>query len=410
MKYYFLLNIRKAHRVLVSTFLSLAPLFYGYVFITGHDIYGNNEIKVIKDLLILFLLFIYILKTIKGKKINTSFPNVLVFIMLVFGTFILIKNPASLSLKILRTMIEYNLMFFIVGDIFLERRNIINFLKTQLVVSLVVSIIGIFEYFLGSIPTAFSKSAGQIRIISTLFNPNALGWYLCITSLINISLLLKSNTEIFTKRLLYLMLILNLVSIFFSGSRSAIYVLVITTTLTYLLNKPGRLLLNSVIISILTFLIFSYSGIDLSTFRIIASGLETERVWILEKILNEISFMKTNEILFGSSEIRINKLDRLGLLFDSQIIIDFILGGLFYVSLKYLFLTFSILNFFLIRRSVDLNILIGAVLFAYLIFSVLGNITSIFPHAVLFWVFIKLSYTKNINESHKDIPSTAVSS
>lgn len=408
MKNYFILDINKVHRLLVNNFLTVAPFFYGYVFFTGHNIYGHSEIKVVKDLAILILLVVYIIKILKKRKVSISISNITVFCLLVFGTFVLIKNPASLSLKIFRSMIEFNLMFFIVSDIFLKRKNIINFLKTQLFVGLVISIIGVIEYSLGGIPTAFSKAAGQTRIISTLFNPNALGWYLCIISLINLSLILKNDQEIYTKKSLYLMLFFYMVAIFLTGSRSSIYVFITSAIISYLLNNPGRLLLNSLFISFLIFILFSYTGIDLATFRIIASGFETERVFIANTILNEISFMKIDEILFGSSHTRILKLDRLGLLFDSQIIIDFILGGLFYVFLKYSLIIFTISNSIFKKQLTSFDVLLATVLLAYLMLSVLGNITSVFPHAVLFWVFIKLSYQTKNHATLKDLSETAI--
>lgn len=121
-----------------------------------------------------------------------------------------------------------------------------------LISSVMVSVISYFEYFIFEpILGDFWRNTGGFRSVSTMLNPNNLGIYLgaCLV------LLLFSNFIVGRRKLLCGLLVLG--ALLLTGSRTAIFSLVISIFLGAVYRGGGRISISALKNSILIFLILS---------------------------------------------------------------------------------------------------------------------------------------------------------
>lgn len=389
-------KLTNTYNFILKYFILLSPFFYGFVFFTGHNINGDNEIKSLKDYVIIILLIYYFLKSLSTRRISYNSIDIIIYIIFVVGILKLLILPNEFSLKITRTFIQYTLFYLLVKRMFIDYKHLNAIIKGIILSSLIVSIIGILEYFMGSIPTVYSKAAGQIRIISTLYNPNSLGWFLCLISSMILGMIVnKNNDVIINKTILITIYIINIIAIFMSGSRSALFILLIISLFVFLAKKRILILYFLGFTTLLFIYIFYYLNINIYDFRILASGIESEREYIYQRILSEAYSLNFSEIIFGVNSRNLLKLEKLSLLLDSQLIIDFVLGGIFYILLKYSFIIITLFTSFNKIKKNPIFLSLSLFLISSLFLMLLGNITNIFPHGIYIWMIISIVNTKH---------------
>lgn len=388
-----MINFEKWLKLITRAFILLSPFYYAIVFVEGHNL-GEESffIRAVKDLIILFLFILWGLNLILYPNKNRYIKNIdiIIFLFILVGIIKLLLYDSNFSLTFVRFYVEYVFFYFIARKLYDSPKEIIEEIERIIIVSAIVSIIGLIEFFLGGIETIYSKAAGQIRIISTLFNPNALGWYLVMTSSLLIAFIL-SKTELVrlsSKFSQVICLLLNIFAIILTGSRSSLLILAFIFFIAIVAMGKIRLVLQILFLSILIIMVFfSVVDINFGELRIFNSGLESERSLIFTLVYNFVQNLSLDQLIFGVSNYNFYILRELALVFDSQMILDFIVGGLFTVFLKYFIIFYFIYKLSKIKYD-DIRKPIFLFFISIIFISTLGNVLMIFPHGLYFWYFI----------------------
>ena len=278
----------------------------------------------------------------------------------------------------------------------------VNFLKSEFLInriiclligiSLIVSFIGLYQYLFIDIQHNWSVAAGQKRISSTLFSPNALSWYLVGVNTIILSILFFKQVSL--KYLFFVTFAINLIAIVLSGSRIGVIFTGISLVFHFFfVSNRMRLRLIRYFIFLLPVLFSVVLFTNVLESRAVSS-LDDARTLIYNELWNRLNTLPIQEYLFGVDKVKLLLLKDLAVLDDS-----FVLS---------LLPVFGIVGFLLIivcfyrifSNSISKNKSILSIsLVMFLLMSFVGNVLYIFPHSILFWFLAGLG--KNLSTSQK---------
>ncbi len=391
-------------------FLVVAPFYYLPTLFIGTGSFGEEGfwLRAGKDIIVLILFAAWVIRTLlRGKvgfKLNLLTLTVVAYVL--FGMLRMLISDVSDWFDYLRIFVEYTLFFFISRDIFSDYRLVEQQVLLWVYVSAIVSMFGLVEYFLGGVDLIYSRAAGQIRIISTLFNPNALGWYLAFTSALIIGLLTTQLRFHHVHRAVLLgILLANIAAIYLTGSRGSAAVVIVIFILSLLLNKHFSYIIISIFISVSVFgiLLFIQNYASSEQLRVLRLEGTFTRVTIYSNAIFYYLSLSPVEIFIGATPNNLSQARFYGLVSDSQYFMMIYYGGIVGVVLL---LTIQVL--------VGVRLLLWAMQYqgvfpslglayaAIILTSAIGNSLTIFPHAVFFLVII------GIAANHRRIKATDV--
>lgn len=389
-----LLSFKKA----LLVFFALIPFYYfPFIFIPNLHDDQWHLLRALKDYIIFAFLLAWITKVLLRKKFFSSNKLLALFIFALMGVGIIkVIYIDDLWLSIARPFIIFPMWYLVMQDVFDDSDELIKFGALFVYSSFLVSVIGFIEFFYLDSETIFSIASGQHRVISTLFNPNALGWYLAGINSLVISFCFLRRQNILSVNYRYYALIIffcNTVVIVMSGSRSAFVGNFITLFLflPIIIRSPKAIL--SVILSLILLLnlIFFWS-LDFSSFRVFGEN-DDARLGIYSSAL-DILLNNYWSLLLGASHDDLIMVHGLNLLNDSFILWVISVAGVFPVFIILSFGLIVILKLlFTKQRVIDIRLCFGISSVIFLIFGFVGNVQMIFPHGVIFWSFIAVAFS-----------------
>ncbi|MCW6038006.1 hypothetical protein K4A83_17260 [Spirulina subsalsa FACHB-351] len=383
-------------------FITLIPLYYA-PFLFVEDIYSEDWIflRAGKDVLsftILVSWIIYLAKRRSLKKWNSLLPSLLIAFFILLGIFKIIYLDESVQVEILRLFLLSPIWYFLSVYIYPKNFYVKQQIYRWVLVSFLVSLIGIGEWLFLSQENIFSKAAGQTRVVSTLFNPNALGWYLFAMNalLIGASNQKWKSTKRFEFSPPYTLLVLsiNCFTMVLSGSRSALIPNFLMLGCWILLKfKNGVVAFFGLSFGLIAITIISISTLNFQIYQIRAfSSFQTLRWDIYKKFLVLVSQANPIEFLTGFNENSYNLANKLGLINDSYVLAVGSIAGIISVIILFLAIVLSLIlkNKQYQQQPSLLYLVLGLSLI-----GVIGNVQGIFPHGIIFWVCLGLMNSKN---------------
>lgn len=386
-------------RSFVKWFITFMPFYYApFLFIS--DVYGSEwaALRVAKDFVILFILVLWSIYFIKNGSCNflKTWTSLLVFLYVFYGLLIIITlNEIEIIIEVSRIYIIYPFWFFMAKSLYASRTEVQLQLNRWILVSVIVSVIGISEWLFIGGDNIYSRAAGQTRSISTLFSPNALGWYLVVMNSLLLGMI-KFNSRIpndskgyFSYSTALSFFLINTIAIVLSGSRSALLVniLIISSWLLFRFYK------RKVAVSLGFFIILSFisyfaipfqSGFD--ELRVFG-GVETSRFDIYSEMLESYWRMDISAIIFGLGVYEYSMLKQSGLLDDSYLLTVVASGGILSIFIFASIVISGFVNFFTSRKYFPQERASIIYLFsACCILGLIGNLQGIFPLAIFFWL------------------------
>jgi len=373
----------------------LAPFYYLPYFLTptrGTPEFGGENfwLRAAKDAVVTAIFAAWLLRQLlKGRfRRRLTLLDGLVFCYIIFGLLRSLGLSTTGTFSVLRMFVEYTLFFFIAQDVFVNEEQIRRLIKVWLLSSLGVSLLGIYEYFSGGINQTYTIASGGLqRIVSTLYHPNALGWYLNWINGLALGLYLFAGLNRRIKRSLLIVIGLNSGVIVLTGSRSALVVLVITALLAIFVSGGVRkwcapfLVASSMVVFIL---LAKYSSDDGQLRVLVVGQALSSRIEAIGRS-SSAALNLDADFLWGVGDM--TKEGSFGyIVVDPTYLNVFFMGGIAGVTL------FCLILFRLFSNSISLY-LRGyelALPFLFSSFSVAmigfgGNVLTHFPLAMFFW-------------------------
>lgn len=398
----------------VKWFIALMPFYYvPFLFIA--DAYGPEweALRIAKDYIILVVIVVWFFNLMRGefRFVVSNAASSFVFLYISYGVIkILSFDNFELMVEMARIYILYPIWFFVAKSLYTSRADVQLLITRWIIVSVFVSVIAILEWLFFGGDNIYSRAAGQTRSISTLFSPNALGWYLAAMSAILVGMIRfdlnysNDRRTFFSYSNAVLLLFINSVAIISSGSRSALFANILIISLWVLSMLKKTKVATTVVISVLfvavaNFAMPSQPGIvELRVF----GGAETSRVDIYSEMLKSYWSIDFFGILFGLSPFEYSVLKQSDLLDDSYFLTVIASGGLFSIILFALMVITGFLKNFA-RREYHSNerTSLFYLLSICCILGLIGNLQGIFPLAIIFWVAFGLFIQMSTRKSHK---------
>jgi hypothetical protein len=322
---------RRFFRQALLILFFLSPFYYlpYYLSPTRGDITFGGEgfwLRAGKDLVVLGIVVVWLCRVaLKGKvRVKSNWFSVAVLGYVTFGLLRSFSPHLEDVLGVLRLFVEYTIFFFIAQDTFSDEIDIRTLLWAWILPSIVVSLLGVYEYFSGGINKSYSMN--ERRIISTLYNPNALGWYLAWVNALALGMFLSAKSKKSSLTLLFIVG-LNGGAIVLSGSRSALIVWGGVIILALLLSRRlrGSWVILMALAGTLMFIILAQSSPDADQLRVLDfTSIVSLRA---EAVSDTLPFIINDElaILFGKGNLVV---DSTSLMVDSQYINIFYSGGI----------------------------------------------------------------------------------
>lgn len=372
--------------------------------------------------LVLLLLLLWIVKKWKVQNIIISYSflelALFSFLLVVFISGILAKSPTLSFFSNFERMdgivnFSFFLIFFLVAkSLLLTNKQWFTIAKASCIVALIVALYGTFQHFKD--PT--------IRSESTLGNPITLAFYL-VTHFFLVLIYLVNCLSIASKSKLGLLfsicvIIIYSISIFFTGSRSAILSLFIgiVTFLSFLYVYTAiyrkQIIISAISIAAFFVLIFRFLPKNIFTKRIFdfsltdSSSLARFDLWKISlEHFNDKAFLgwgKENYIYFFVKYYN-NNFVSAGDWYDHShnFLIDKLIENGLMGLLTYLIL-FVFVLYYVLKNNID-NITkagIMGILVSYLVFH-FANFENFFSHLTLFTLMIYISQNKSQEWSWK---------
>jgi hypothetical protein len=382
----FNLKIKNIIHVILITFIILAPLYnFPFMYIENAYDLEHANFRAFKDYFLLLILVIALFYgvfngTVKIRK-RTVFPFFSIFILALLKYFYL--NDV-LTIDYYRFFFFGPLLYIVTISVVKTKKAVYEILFSFLIVSLLVSLIGIYQFLFIDILHQWSIAAGQKRVSSTLFSPNALAWYLVAINSLIMSLLLIDKHE--RKKLLIIILLVNFFVILLTGSRGGVSYSLISICVHFIIVS-GKMKLNLIRYSFyfIPFIFFAIYKTSLSESRAMSS-IDNSRSIIYAELLNRLNILPLSEYFFGVSSYNYRILKSLSILDDSFILTLLPIFGI----CGFIFLIFSLNKILSISIFKNRNV-ISITLFMFLAISFTGNVLYIFPHSILFWFLVGLS-------------------
>lgn len=387
----------------VTWFITLMPLYYApFLFIP--DVHGADwaVLRIVKDYIILAVLIIWLFYFIENqlRSLVRTATATFVFLYMIYGALIIIfQDDLERIIEIARIYILYPIWFFVASSLYTSRTEVHTQLKRWIVVSIIVSVIAISEWLFFGGNNIYSRAAGQTRSISTLFNPNALGWYLVAMNTLLLGIVRFGSRDpgcqdnSFSYSTTLLILLVNSTAIVMSGSRSALFINIIAIILwafskIYKIKVAITATVSFFLAALFYLALPSETGVtELRAF----GGMETTRLDIYSEMLESYWSMDVLNILFGLDASTYSIFKQSGLLDDSYVLTVIASGGALAIVLFTLTVVTGLAkNFshrqYLLQERASMFYLISACC----ILGLLGNLQGIFPLAIFFWVALGL--------------------
>lgn len=395
------------------TFLVFTPFYYAPTLVAGAQRIAGTEdegfwLRAGKDAAILILFTAWVNRSLLRGRVSARNPefSFLVATYILWGTLRGVLNGSEFFLFSFRIFTEFAILFFIAQDVFRCQRTIERQVLHWVYVSVIVSLIGIVEYFTIGDRHYFSRAAGQIRIISTLFNPNALGWYLLFATSLAFGLFSRRSNYTPKKQFALVGIILiNVAAIYLSGSRSALIVLALSFLFSLLLNRNGRYLAIGMTASfiVVTIFLITLQNLEVVNSRIFVLPTQDLRIEILSRSLGILSSVSVIELFAGTGTMTLEIARDYSLLFDSQYNSVVFYGGIVGLLLLIMIIAISAMRLLVLSlkmRGVYISLLLA--LCSLVVTGVGANILTLFPHAVYFWIIvgITVSSTKKLQPAY----------
>lgn len=194
------------------------------------------------DCILLIIVLVYIYKVISNKQNRTNFINALwdfyhdglsiSMLILLFMMFISVSYSTEKGLALNESLrfLSYLMLYFVIKYGINDRKLIKNILNSYIILTTILGIMGIIQYFTGfGLNKKFIsdyKFGAKIRIAATLDNPNSYAAFLILIIFPLIILAIAEKNKI--KKILYSFIsLLVLVNIVFTGSRNALLAFII---------------------------------------------------------------------------------------------------------------------------------------------------------------------------------------
>ncbi|MBU0574111.1 MAG: O-antigen ligase family protein [Candidatus Margulisbacteria bacterium] len=241
-------------------FSIFAPFSYYYAYLSLNA-YGTGTVveKSLKDLFILAVYALWLLYVFVSKRVKFPvLPSTYLIFMFVWIVVLQALRAFTISnfaaVMVVRNMIEFVPLVILVPTIVRDRNDLRFLLKLSLACFAVVFLLAYYEAFY----LFNAHYLGIERLHSTLFNPNNLGVYLTMFSLLLISLYLRK--QYFFNRMLTAALILaSLIPLLLTLSRSALIAFLVGTFMLFKIN--GRLKQLFVVVPLLVIVLSIFIGI-----------------------------------------------------------------------------------------------------------------------------------------------------
>jgi hypothetical protein len=395
---YFLI-VKYFDRIFLA-FLIFTPFYYAPTLVAGaQQIAGTEDegfwLRAGKDVVILILFTAWVNRSLLRGRISVRNPEIsfLVATYILWGTLRGVLNGSEFFFSSFRIFTEFAILFFIAQDVFRCQRTLERQVLYWVYASVIVSLIGIVEYFTVGDRNYFSRAAGQIRIISTLFNPNALGWYLLFATSLAFGFL---SNKLNPKRqfVLVVVILINIAAIYLSGSRSALIVSVLSFLFSLLLNRNGRHLALGMmtLFIVLTIFLTMLQNSEVVNSRIFVLPTRDLRIDILSRSLSILSSVSVIELFTGTGTMTLEIARDYALLSDSQYNSVVFYGGIVGLLLLIMIIAISAMRLLVLSlkmRGIYISLLLA--LCSLVVTGVGANILTLFPHAVYFWIIVGIT-------------------
>ena len=382
-------------------FVTLVPLYYA-PFLLMPDIYGDESeiLRAGKDVFLLSLTTLWMFHFFRcgTERVFRGATAIFVLLFILLGLSLMLLADSEHILVLARIYVVYPIWFFIARKLYPTIFHVRVQVYRWLLVALIVSIIGILEWFLFDGGNFYSIAAGQTRVVSTLFSPNALGWYLVAMNSLLPGVIrhhakgMNTHYEFTYFQAIVIYFITTLV-IVMSGSRSAM-VFNIILLLAWVIPKffDFKVLLSIVFLLLMFFLAYLFlppniNILELRTF----SGLETSRWDIYDEIFRMILNLDIMEVIFGTSSVNLSIMRDLGLIDDSFVLGVIASGGVIAIAIFLTAVLMGVFSYYMQRKYHCPEQ--TAFLHLVAICTVLGfisNLQGIFPAGLIFWMSLGL--------------------
>ena len=382
----------KFFRQILFLWYSLAPFYYLPYWLSQSR--GNIElggewffVRAGKDACIVVFVLVWIYRVVFLRKLIVK-PSIVSVAMLAYIAFGLVRSIGFTlegTVHILRLFVEYTVFFFIAKDMFVNKVQIQRLIWVWILSSIGVSLLGSYEYFIGGINMTYAQAAGQTRIISTMFNPNALGWYLAWANGLVLGLYIF-NANCKARWALLAVFVLNSVVIVLSGSRSALLVLMFLLCFAMVGRRRFRVFIVTMLLIAIgsAFIIQVQLFSDIDKLRVLRlSELTRPRIERIEKTWSNALTSPQNYI-WGRGDLS-------DVFVDAQYVNVFYSGGVIGLALLGLVFIGTCLNLrhlYLKSKEVALPLLLSSL--SIFLIGFMGSILFVFPSAMLFWSAVGL--------------------
>lgn len=195
-----------------------------------------------------FLSLIWVFRVGEGRRIADFFQRdlaiILVFIAFWLSSIFSINFKISLAAALIFTL---QVGLYLLVRVYLRKECCYRTVNLLLAAGLIVSLVGVYQYFFPSTPTPTSWLDTDLyadvhtRVFSTLYNPNVLGSYLVLIIALTLGSLASAKGE---KRIfLSLVLISSYLCLLFTFSRGAWLAMIISVSALFLFYRKKRFIL-----------------------------------------------------------------------------------------------------------------------------------------------------------------------
>jgi len=244
--------------------------------------FGNGVVLKPLDLCVAILVLLWLLfKFLKKQKIKQKYVYIPMFLFILSGVFSLIVSDLHLSLNEFLIAISYLFrwfayacIFFIICDFGKQFKQKVS--KLLIISGSIIVILGYLQYFFyNSLRNLFYLGWDEhmYRMFSVFLDPNFAGAFFTLFFLFLISKFLKNKNI-----LIGLLSILTLGAIFLTFSRSALIMLIVSTSLLFILmnKKIWIAILLGITLLALTISSKYFSIENINLFRVVSSEARIE--------------------------------------------------------------------------------------------------------------------------------------
>lgn len=361
--------------------------------------FGNGTVIKPLDIGIVFLIATWLVfKFSRKQKIKQFRIFIPIILFTVSGFLSLIINSVSLSLNELFISFSYLLRWVAYAGIFFVICDFDNDFKKKISSLLIIAgslIVGLgyFQYFFySSLKNLFylGWDDHMYRMFSVFLDPNFAGAFFVLFFLFLVSIFLKKKSN-----LIGLLAILTLGAVFLTFSRSALIMLVVSSSLLFMLmnKKIWILILLGIVILILS-MSSSYFNIEnINLFRVVSSEARIETAKNAIKIIQDYPIFGVGFNAYRYAQFRYGFRNEADVISHADASPDN--SFLFVMATSGLvgFIFFAFLWFRILKQNMGNNPLATASVVGIFVSSLFIN--SLFYAYIMFWLWVVLSLKEN---------------